>query len=48
MQLRHDIEIHLRVTIPAHNRFDLPPFVINSILKQADLDKDEFLELLDW
>ncbi|MBI2669775.1 MAG: type II toxin-antitoxin system HicA family toxin [Candidatus Yanofskybacteria bacterium] len=33
MQLRHSIKTDLRVTIPRHGNFDLPPFVINSILK---------------
>lgn len=46
IQLRHRKEIHLRVTIPRHDRFDLPPFVISSILKQANLTKEEFLKLL--
>jgi len=47
IQLRHDQKSHLRVTIPYHIRFDLPPSVINNILKQAEVSKDQFLELLN-
>ena len=36
-QLRHNIKIQLRVTVPAHNNFDLPPEIVHSILKQAGL-----------
>ncbi len=46
VQLRHSQKSHLRVTIPYHSRFDLPPSVINSILKQAEISKEEFLKLL--
>lgn len=46
VQLRHILKPGLRVTIPVHNRFDLPAFVIQNILKQADLSREEFLELL--
>jgi len=46
IQLRHPLKLHLRVTIPYHDRFDLPPSVINSILKQAEISKEEFLKLL--
>ena len=46
VQLRHYQKKHLRVTIPRHERFDSPPFVINSILKQAELSRGEFLGLL--
>lgn len=46
IQLRHKEKTHLRVTIPRHDRFDLPPFVINSILKQAELKREEFLRFL--
>ncbi len=44
-QLRHQTKTHLRVTIPQHAQFDLPPFVIASIIKQAELSRDEFLGL---
>ena len=46
IQLRHRQKEHLRVTIPYHTRFDLPPSVIKSILEQAEISKDEFLKLL--
>jgi len=46
IQLRHHQKLHLRVTIPYHNRFDLPPSVVNNILKQSNISKDEFLKLL--
>ena len=46
VQLRHRNKHNLRVTIPLHNRFDLPSSVIQSILKQADLSREGFLELL--
>ena len=46
VQLRHHTKQHLRVTIPYHTRFDLPPSIINSILKQAQLSKEEFLKFL--
>lgn len=46
IQLRHYHKQHLRVTIPRHDRFELPSFVINSILKQAEMSRSEFLDLL--
>ncbi len=46
IQLRHARRIELRVTIPRHDKFDLPPFVIGSILKQADITKEEFMRML--
>lgn len=45
VQLRHVSKPSLRVTIPFHARFDLPPSVIQNILKQADISKEEFLKL---
>lgn len=45
-QLRHSAKLYLRVTIPRHDKFDLPPFVLMSILKQAEMTKEEFLKLL--
>ena len=47
IQLRHNQKSHLRVTIPFHSRFDLPPSVIRNILKQSEVSKDEFLKLLN-
>jgi len=46
IQLRHHKKRELRVTVPYHTRFDLPPDVVASILKQADISRDEFIELL--
>jgi len=46
IQLRHPQKSHLRVTIPYHSKFDLPSSVINSILKQTEISKEEFLKLL--
>jgi predicted RNA binding protein YcfA (HicA-like mRNA interferase family) len=45
-QLRHSIKTHLRVTVPRHDRFDVPRPVLRSILRQAELSVEEFLELL--
>ncbi len=45
-QLRHYTKAELRVTVPAHNNFNLPPFVTNSIIKQAGLNKKEFIDLI--
>ena len=46
VRLHHPEKPHVRVTVPFHTRFDLPPSVIQSILRQAELSRDEFLELL--
>ncbi len=45
-QLRHPGKTHLRVTLPRHDRFDLPRPVLRSILRQAELTTEEFLALL--
>jgi predicted RNA binding protein YcfA (HicA-like mRNA interferase family) len=45
-QLRHTEKPHLRVTVPRHDRFDLPPPVLKSILRQAELTVEEFLKYL--
>lgn len=45
-QLRHPQKPHLRVTVPRHDRFDLPLSVLKSILRQAELTIEEFLEYL--
>jgi len=45
-QLRHPGKLHLRVTVPRHDRFDLPLPVLKSILRQAELSVEEFLEFL--
>ncbi len=36
----------LRVTVPRHERFDLPVPVLRSIIRQADMTVEEFLEYL--
>ena len=46
IQRRHNERSHVRVTVPFHSNFELPPFVVASILKQAEISKEEFLELL--
>ena len=46
LQIRHSIKEHIRVTISRHDRFDLPPSILFSILKQAEMTKDEMLKWL--
>ncbi|MFH1099221.1 MAG: type II toxin-antitoxin system HicA family toxin [Candidatus Uhrbacteria bacterium] len=46
VQLRYPVRPHLRVTIPRHSSFDLPPTVVASIIKQTGLSREEFLKLL--
>ena len=46
VHLRHESNQKLRVTVPRHDQFELPPFVINSILKQGDISREDFLRLL--
>ena len=45
IQLRHPDKPNLRVTIP-FKRKDLAPKTLKSILKQAGLTTDEFIDLL--
>jgi len=45
VQLRHPDNLNLRVTIPYHNR-DLAPKTLKSIILQAGLTIDEFIDLL--
>ncbi len=45
-QLRHPKKPRLRVTIPRHEGFDLPKSLVRTILKQAEVTVEEFLELL--
>ena len=45
-QLRHISKPHLRVTVPRHDRFDLPQPVLKSILRQAEMTVEEFLRYL--
>jgi predicted RNA binding protein YcfA (HicA-like mRNA interferase family) len=45
-QLKHPSKPHLRVTVPRHDRFDLPRGTLRSILDQAELSLEEFLKFL--
>ncbi|MEK7172761.1 MAG: type II toxin-antitoxin system HicA family toxin [Patescibacteria group bacterium] len=45
IQLRHQEKPELRVTIPFHRK-DLTPKTLKSIIQQACLTIDEFLDLL--
>jgi predicted RNA binding protein YcfA (HicA-like mRNA interferase family) len=45
-QLRYVTKLHLRVTVPRRDRFDLSRPVLRSILQQAELAVDEFIALL--
>jgi len=36
-----------RVTVPYHERFDLPKHIVKSIVRQAGLTNAEFFDLLD-
>ncbi|HXP78711.1 MAG TPA: type II toxin-antitoxin system HicA family toxin [Verrucomicrobiae bacterium] len=45
-QLRHPGKPHLRVTVPRHDQFDLPKPILRSILRQAEITVEEFLDLL--
>ncbi len=46
VQLRHRVKTHLRVTVPRHDRFDLPPTIVHSIMEQAELTRTDLLKLL--
>ena len=35
-----------RITVPYHERFDLPKHIVKSILRQAGLSNKEFFDLL--
>jgi len=45
IQLRHVDNLKLRITIPFHRK-DLTPKTLKSIIRQAEMTTDEFLELL--
>lgn len=45
VQLRHPEKSHARVTIPFHRK-DLNPKTLKSIIEQAELTVEEFLDLL--
>ena len=36
-----------RVTVPYHERFELPKHIVKSIIRQAGLTNQEFFELLE-
>jgi len=44
VQLPYPEKPRLRVTVRGHDRFDLPIFVLKSILRQAELTVEEFLD----
>ena len=44
-QLKHPDKPNLRVTVPQHSG-DVPPVILRSILKQADLSLEELLKVL--
>jgi len=44
VQLKHPEKPQLRVTVPRHDRFDLPVPVLRSIIRQADMTVEEFLK----
>lgn len=46
VQLKHPRKSG-RVTIPRHDRFDLPKHIVKSIVRQAGLSNKEFSDLLD-
>lgn len=35
-----------RLTVPYHERFDLPKHIVKSIIRQAGLTNQQFLDLL--
>jgi len=45
IQLRHPEKLYLRVTIPFHRK-DLNPKTLKSIIEQAELTAEEFIDLL--
>jgi predicted RNA binding protein YcfA (HicA-like mRNA interferase family) len=45
VQLKHPSKPG-RVTVPWHERFDLPAHIVKSILRQAGLSNREFFEML--
>jgi predicted RNA binding protein YcfA (HicA-like mRNA interferase family) len=36
-----------RVTVPYHERFELPKHIVKSIIRQAELTNEQFLRLLE-
>jgi predicted RNA binding protein YcfA (HicA-like mRNA interferase family) len=45
-QLKHPSKPHLKVTVPRHDRFDLPVPILRSIIRQAGMTVEDFLEFL--
>lgn len=46
VQLKHRQKKHLHVTVPRHDRFDLPKSVIKNILRQTEMSVEDFLKFL--
>jgi predicted RNA binding protein YcfA (HicA-like mRNA interferase family) len=46
VQLKHPVKPG-RVTVPSHDRFDLPKHIVKSIIRQAGLTNKEFFDLLN-
>ncbi len=44
-RLLHKTKPNLRVTVPIHSK-DIPKGTLHRILKQADLTKEEFIDLM--
>lgn len=45
IQLRHLVKKHLRITIP-YGKKDLTPKTLKTIIKQAELTIEEFIQLI--
>ena len=45
VQFRHYVKINLRLTVPFHKK-DLAPKTLKSIIKQAGMTVEEFLDLI--
>ena len=46
VQMKH-AEKPGRVTVPSHERFELPKHIVKSIIRQAGLTNKEFFDLFD-
>ncbi|OHA26856.1 MAG: hypothetical protein A3C06_02325 [Candidatus Taylorbacteria bacterium RIFCSPHIGHO2_02_FULL_46_13] len=45
VNLRHETKVHLRIVVPSHSR-ELAPKTIKTIIIQAEMTVEQFLELL--
>jgi predicted RNA binding protein YcfA (HicA-like mRNA interferase family) len=45
VQLKHPVKPG-RLTVPYHERFDLPKHIVKSIIRQAGLTNQQFFDLL--